>query len=161
MDGIRQDHEVERWPVPNVSHEAIIEPRYHRTLNYYTGDLNSHPRAQINRKDDCLTIEAIFPRNRGWDSSVNRLGPAVVVNDRPTPRTARPPMKTLLLGEAACITDPTTPKNDPIWIAQRRPYRSAGSAARSAPTKPPTKTIQVIRPRISADGFPMAKFISA
>lgn len=33
IDGIRQDHEFDRWPVPNVNHEAMIEPTYQSTLN--------------------------------------------------------------------------------------------------------------------------------
>lgn len=46
MDGIRHDQEVERWPVPNVNHEAMIEPRYQSTLNYLARGLSNIPWAQ-------------------------------------------------------------------------------------------------------------------
>ena len=105
-------------------------------------------------------MDAIFPLSRGCPSSFNRLGPAVVVKLMPIPRTKRPPMKTFRSVAAAWSMEPATLSRDPTWTIGRRPKRSAGADAKKAPTKPPINTMAVMRPKISAEGCPMANLIS-
>lgn len=42
IEGMRHDQCVLRWPVPKVSHDAMIDPTYHNTLNWCEDQSTSH-----------------------------------------------------------------------------------------------------------------------
>lgn len=107
-----------------------------------------------------LAMDAIWPLIRGWASSLRRLGPAEVVKLIPKPMMRRPPMNIPFPWAALWSAAPATQRREPKAMAGRLPYLSAMGDAKKAPTKPPTKTMAVMRPMSLDVGLPMAEDVS-